>query len=101
MPLRSAPKPRSPLWEEAAHSLRDAPHVTDIRNVGLLGAIDLQPRPGASGARGNESQSACLEAGVLIRNSGDTLVLSPPLVISESQVDQIFDAIRQALKRVA
>jgi len=91
----------APLWEQAAHSLRGAPHVADIRNVGLLGAVDLQPRAGAAGARGNECQLACLEAGVLIRNSGDTLVLSPPLVISESQVAQVFDTIRQALAKLA
>jgi len=69
--------------------------------VGLLGAIDLAPRAGAPGARGNECQLACREAGVLIRNSGDTLVLSPPLVISESQVAQMFDTIGQALARIA
>ena len=91
----------APLWEAAAHDLHDAPHVADIRNVGLLGAIDLRPRAGAPGARGNECQLACLKSGVLIRNSGDTLVLSPPLVISESQIEQVFDTIRQALGTVA
>jgi len=91
----------APLWENAAHSLREAPHIMDIRNAGLLAAIDLQPRPGAPGTRGNECQLACLEMGVLIRNSGDTLVLSPPLVIAENQVAQVFDTIRQALRRVA
>jgi beta-alanine--pyruvate transaminase len=91
----------APLWESAAHSLREAPHVADIRNVGLLGAIDLQPRPGAPGARGNECQLACLQAGVLVRNSGDTLVLSPPLVISETQIAQVFDTIRRALDGLA
>jgi beta-alanine--pyruvate transaminase len=91
----------APLWQEAAHALRGAPYVADIRNVGLLGAIDLAPRAGAPAARGNEAQLACLEAGVLIRNSGDTLVLSPPLTISETQVAQVFDTIRQALQRLA
>ncbi|MBI5275784.1 MAG: aminotransferase class III-fold pyridoxal phosphate-dependent enzyme [Burkholderiales bacterium] len=90
----------APTWESAAHDLRSAPHIADIRNVGLLGAIDLQPRAGAVGARGNEVQLACQQAGVLVRNSGDTLVLSPPLVISEAQVAQVFDAIRGALARV-
>jgi beta-alanine--pyruvate transaminase len=89
----------APTWEAAAHSLKGERHVADIRNIGLLGAIDLQPRAGAPGARGNEVQLACLEAGVLIRNSGDTLVLSPPLVISEAQVAQVFEAIRAALCR--
>jgi len=91
----------APLWESAAHALREAPHVADIRNIGLLGAIDLQPRLGAAGARGNECQLACLQAGVLIRNSGDTLVLSPPLVISETQIAQVFGTIRQALEGLA
>ena len=90
----------APLWENAAHALRETPHVADIRNVGLLGAIDLQARAGAAGARGNACQQACLEAGVLIRNSGDTLVLSPPLVISETQIAQVFDTIRQSLERL-
>jgi beta-alanine--pyruvate transaminase len=89
----------APTWEAAAHSLKGERHVADIRNIGLLGAIDLQPRAGAPGARGNEVQLACLEAGVLIRNSGDTLVLSPPLVISEAQVAQVFEAIRAAVLR--
>lgn len=91
----------APLWESALHGLRDAPHVVDIRNVGLLGAIDLAPRPGAVGARGNACQQVCMDAGVLIRNSGDTLVLSPPLVISESQVAQVAGAIGTALKAIA
>lgn len=91
----------APLWQEAAHGLREAPHVVDIRTAGLLGGIDLKPRPGAPGARGNECQLACQQAGVLIRNSGDTLVLSPPLVITETQVSQVFDTIRKALQGVA
>jgi beta-alanine--pyruvate transaminase len=89
------------LWQDAAHGLREAPHVVDIRTAGLLGGIDLKPRPGAPGARGNECQLACQQAGVLIRNSGDTLVLSPPLVITETQVSQVFDTIRKALQGVA
>ena len=96
LPARAARM--APVWESAAHGLREAPHVADIRNVGLLGAIDLQPRAGAPGARGNECQAACLQAGVLIRNSGDTLVLSPPLVISEAEVAQVFDTIGKALR---
>ena len=87
----------APVWETALQSLRDAPHVVDIRNIGLLGAIDLAPRPGAPGARGNTVQADCFEAGVLLRNSGDTLVLSPPLIISEAQIGEVCGAIRQAL----
>ena len=90
----------APVWEAAVHGLRDAPHVADMRNVGLLAAIDLQPRAGAPGARGNECQWACLEAGVLIRNSGDTLVLSPPLVIDENEIAQVFETIGATLRRI-
>lgn len=94
-------KRMAPQWESAVHGLLDAPHVMDIRNIGLLGAIDLTPRPGAAGARGNAVQAACLEARVLIRNTGDTLVLSPPLVIEEAQIAQVFDTIRTALSQLA
>jgi len=87
----------APVWETALHGLRDARHVTDLRNIGLLGAIDLQSRPGKPGARGTECQAACLEAGVLIRNSGDCLVLSPPLVITQEQIALVFGTIRDAL----
>ncbi|HVZ44474.1 MAG TPA: aminotransferase class III-fold pyridoxal phosphate-dependent enzyme [Ramlibacter sp.] len=91
----------APLWQEQAHSLRDAPNVLDIRNVGLLAAIDLRPREGAPGARANECHLACLEAGVLVRNSGDTLLLSPPLVIGEEEIRHVFDTLGAALRRVA
>lgn len=87
----------APVWEAALHGLRDAPHVADVRNIGLLGAVDLASRPGAAGARGNAVHTACFEAGVLVRNSGDTLVLSPPLVISEAQIGEVVDSIRTAL----
>jgi len=91
----------APLWQAAAHGLREAPHVVDIRTIGLLGAIELAPRAGAPGARGNEAATACFEAGVLVRNSGDTIVLSPPLVIEDAQIGQVFDTIAAALKRLA
>jgi beta-alanine--pyruvate transaminase len=89
----------SPVWERAAHGLRESPHVVDVRNIGLLAAIDLAPRAGAAGARGAQAQQACLDAGMLIRASGDTLVLSPPLVISEAQVGQVFETIAAVLQR--
>lgn len=90
-----------PLWEERAHRLKVAAHVADIRTAGLLCAIDLAPRPGADGARGGEAGKLCLDAGVLIRNAGDTLVLSPPLVIAPAEIEEIFTAIEQALGRIA
>src|SRR5690606_12972237 len=60
-------------WEQAVHSLRDAPHVIDIRNIGLIGAIELQPRPNAPTARAYEAFTRCVERGVLVRVTGDTI----------------------------
>lgn len=87
----------APVWETAVHALRQAPHVADIRNIGLLAAIDLTPRGGAPGARGAACAARCFADGVLIRSSGDTLVLSPPLIISESQIEAVLRTIREAL----
>ncbi|MBN8190284.1 aspartate aminotransferase family protein [Salipiger thiooxidans] len=88
-------------WEEAVHQLKDAAHVRDIRNIGLLAAVELTPREGAPSARAVETVERCFKAGVLIRVAGDTLVLSPPLIISNAQMAQIVDAIRDALAHVA
>jgi beta-alanine--pyruvate transaminase len=90
----------APLWESAAHALKDSPHVIDIRNIGLLAAIDLKPRDDAPGARGAECASRCYEDGILIRASGDTLLVSPPLIVTEEQIEAIFSAIRHALLAV-
>lgn len=87
-----------PQWLERAHSLKGAPHVIDIRSCGLLGAIELASRPDAPGARGNACVEACFEAGVLVRNSGDAIVLSPPLIISSGEMDRIFDTIGTVLR---
>jgi len=90
----------APALENHAHGLRDLPHVVDIRNIGMLAAIDLKPREGAPGARGAECASRCYEDGILIRGSGDTLLVSPPLIITEEQINDIFTAIRRALTAI-
>ena len=90
----------APAWEAAIHALRDAPHVVDVRNIGLLGAVELAPRPDAPGGRGNDCAYACFDDGMLMRNAADTLVLSPPLVIDEAQIGQIFSTLRAVLERV-
>lgn len=89
-------------FAEALHSLRDAPHVIDIRNIGLVGGIELTPRPGAPTQRAFDVfLDAFHKQGVLLRTTGDTLALSPPLIIERTQIDQLVDTIRTALKRVA
>ncbi len=90
----------APYWEEAMHSLRDAPHVIDIRNLGLIGGIELEPRPGAATHRALEAFRKCFDAGVLIRVTGDIIAFSPPLIIEKHQIDQIADTLRTALKQI-
>lgn len=91
----------APYWEDAMHSLRDAPHVIDIRNLGLIGGIELEPRPGAATQRGLEVFRKCFDSGVLIRVTGDILAFSPPLIIEKSQIDLIVDTVRNALEKIA
>jgi len=90
----------APTFEAAAHALRDAKHVKDVRNLGLVAGIELEPREGAPGARASEAFLKCFEAGVLIRYTGDTLAFSPPLIISEAEIGRIFDTVRQVLATV-
>ncbi|MBH1986356.1 MAG: aspartate aminotransferase family protein [Burkholderiales bacterium] len=89
-----------PVLEAALHSLRGLPHVIDIRNTGLVGAVEFEPREGAAGRRAFEVFQACFEAGVLVRATGDNVALSPPLIVSESQIGQIVDTLRQAILRL-
>jgi beta-alanine--pyruvate transaminase len=86
---------------DAVHALRGAPHVVDLRNIGIVGAIELEPRPGAPGARAFETFVKCFEAGVLIRSTGDTLALSPPLIIERDEIDRMFDVVGRVLRDVA
>jgi len=91
----------TPQWVERAFALREKPHVVDIRAIGLLCAVELAPRPGAAGARGTAVGRACLEAGLLVRASGDTIVLSPPLIVSRDEIETIFATIETALAGLA
>jgi beta-alanine--pyruvate transaminase len=85
-------------WENAAHQLKGLPRVVDIRNIGLLAAIDLEPLPdGSPGQLGYAVHRACLERGCLIRSSGDTMLLSPPLIVQESQIDTLFSVLADVL----
>lgn len=87
-------------WERAVHSLRDAPHVIDIRNIGLVGAIELQPRRDAPGTRAYEALTRCFEQGVLVRVTGDTIALSPPLIIKHEQISEIVGTLAEVLRTI-
>jgi beta-alanine--pyruvate transaminase len=90
-----------PIVADAVHSLRGSPHVIDVRNIGVVGGIELEPRPGAPGARGFETFLKCFEAGVLVRSTGDTIALSPPLIVEHEQIERMVETVRDALRAVA
>jgi beta-alanine--pyruvate transaminase len=90
----------SSKFEDCAHALRGAPHVRDIRNLGLVAGIELEPRPERPGSRAYEVFLRCLELGVLIRYTGDTLALSPPLIVEPAQIEQIFGTVAEALQGI-
>jgi len=90
----------APAFEKALHSLKGARHVIDLRNLGLVGGIELEPRPGAPGKRGLEAHIKAFEAGVLVRFTGDIIALSPPLIIEEAQIGQIVDTLRTVLATI-
>ena len=88
-------------FEEAVHSLRGMPHIIDIRNLGLVAGIELEPRPGAPAARAYEIFVKAFEKGILIRTTGDTIALSPPLIVEAEQIDQLVSTLRELIKEVA
>jgi beta-alanine--pyruvate transaminase len=83
------------------HSLDTAPHVKDIRTLGLVAGVELEPRQGAPGQRAAQVFQLCFDDGALIRVTGDTIALSPPLIISQAQIDELVGRIAGALRRVA
>jgi beta-alanine--pyruvate transaminase len=88
------------LWEDSLHALRGKPNVIDIRNIGLMGAIELSPRPEAPGARGYEVLVKALKAGLLVRATGDIIALSPPLIISADEIGKLFEILGGVLDGV-
>ena len=90
----------APYWEDAVHALKGQPHVIDLRNLGLIGAIELEPIANKPTARAFEAFLRCYEEGVLIRTTGDIVALSPPLIVEKTQIDQIFDTLSKVLKQI-
>jgi beta-alanine--pyruvate transaminase len=91
----------APTFEAAVHTLRDAPHVIDIRNIGLVAGIELASRPGAAGERAQEVFRACFDRGLLVRVTGDIIALSPSLIIEEGQIDEIVTLLKEVLAGIA
>ncbi len=85
-------------WADAAMSLKGKPHVADIRTIGLVAAIDLESRPGAVGARADEAMDKGYhDYDMMIRVTGDTIALSPPLMITREQIAGLFDGLGRLL----
>jgi beta-alanine--pyruvate transaminase len=90
----------APYWEEALHSLKDHPHVIDIRNEGLIGAVELSPIPGEPTKRAFKAFVDAYEAGILIRTTGDIIAMSPPLIVSKAQIDTLIGTLGDVLKKL-
>jgi beta-alanine--pyruvate transaminase len=88
-------------WADAVHSLKGLPHVIDLRNLGLIGAVELEPIAGKPGARAFDAFVRAFEKGILIRVTGDIIALSPPLIIERSHVDELFGKLADVLKATA
>ena len=88
----------APYWEDALHSLKGLPLVIDVRNIGLVGAIELEPLAGSPTKRAYSTFVQGFEKGILMRTTGDTIALSPPLIIQKSEIDLLVDTLRGILK---
>ncbi|WP_298825119.1 aspartate aminotransferase family protein [uncultured Piscinibacter sp.] len=91
----------APYFEDALHSLKGSRHVIDVRNIGLVGGVELEPLPGQPGKRAFDIFLECWQRGVLIRTTGDTIAMSPPLIIEKQHVDQLVGTLAEVLKTAA
>ncbi|MDH4191728.1 MAG: aspartate aminotransferase family protein [Betaproteobacteria bacterium] len=91
----------APYWQQQAHALRGLPHLIDIRDIGLIAAFELAPRPGAPGARGLEAHRQAFEKGAYIRATGDVIALAPPLIIERPEIDRLFEILRGVIAKLA
>jgi beta-alanine--pyruvate transaminase len=90
----------APYWEEAVHSLEGLPHVIDVRNIGLIGAVEFAPIEGEPGKRAYDRFIEALRLGALVRATGDVIALAPPLIISKAEIDELIGIFTRALKSV-
>ncbi len=90
-----------PYFEEALHSLKGSRHVIDVRNIGLVGGVELESIPGQPGKRAFDIFLECWQRGVLIRTTGDTIAFSPPLIIEKQHIDQLVGTLADVLKTAA
>ena len=87
-------------WQDAMHSLTGKRHIVDIRNMGLVAAIELEPAVGAIGKRGMELFHKCFDNGLLVRATGDIIALSPPLILEKAHIDEMVGRIGELVETV-
>ncbi|MBL4618433.1 MAG: aspartate aminotransferase family protein [Robiginitomaculum sp.] len=87
-------------WQDAVHSLAGLPHVIDVRNMGFIGAVELQSIPGQVTKRATEAFLKAYDKGLLIRTTGDIIAFSPPLIIKKSEIDFMFQTMRDVLQTI-
>jgi beta-alanine--pyruvate transaminase len=88
-------------WQDAIHSLKGLPHIMDLRNLGLVAGIELEPRPGKPGTRAFDVFVDCFERGLLIRVTADIIALSPPLIVEKTHIEQMVNTIGESLRKAA
>jgi beta-alanine--pyruvate transaminase len=91
----------APYWQEAVHDLKGLPHVIDIRNLGLIAAVELAPIAGQPAKRAFDAFMRAFQKGLLVRTTGDIIALSPPLTITKATIDEIFGKLAEVLKEAA
>jgi len=94
-------KTLSAYWEDAVHSLKGAPHVIDLRNMGIMAGIEVSPHADGPGRRAYDIFLRCYQKGVLVRAAGDIIALSPPLILTKSHIDEMFGVLGGVLKEAA
>ncbi len=88
-------------WADTAHALKGTPNVVDIRTLGLISGVELASRPGAAvGARAYEVFLHCFNAGLMVRYTGETIAMSPPLIIEKAEIDRAFTILADAICQV-
>jgi beta-alanine--pyruvate transaminase len=87
-------------WEEAVHSLKGKRHIIDIRNMGIVAGIELEPRAGAPTKRATELFQKCFDNGLLVRATGDIVALSPPLILQKAHIDEMVGRIAELVETI-
>ncbi len=87
-------------WEDAVHSLKGKRHIIDIRNMGIVAGIELEPRPGAPTKRATELFQKCFDNGLLVRATGDIIALSPPLILQKTHIDEMVGRIAELVETI-